>query len=218
MSTDLLQYQKSYLLIQLLTFNHIKVKKGEANQLFTKDKLKKLGFKNKTQVNTLRETLCKQGLIQKSKSNRTEYYQLTDQGVQELIQLEQYPSFQYPAKTLNNLFALLAKTNFIKKAIVTEALKDEKLQEIILKTFEKLLREQYSADKKVPIYALRDTIQASYGEINSNHTKLDKILIQLDKKEVIRIIAISDKQNITTEQLNNSIQGVDEILFYIKEV
>ncbi len=80
-----------------------------------------------------------------------------------------------------------------------------------------LLTEKYSFSKLVPIHEIRQEIRASLGDSAATHASLDEALQELRREGKIRLVAISDLSEATKQQLNDSIDGYGETLFYAEK-
>src|SRR5262249_30275850 len=110
---DLREYQKGYLLLQLLTAGgHALAKKG-ANAKLTKLYRQNLGL-TAAVANYRRARLSEQGLIRTTKLAGSEQYELTPDGRDYLVSCEQYPEFEFrlTGKALNALLACAKESPF----------------------------------------------------------------------------------------------------------
>jgi uncharacterized protein (DUF2249 family) len=67
----------------------------------------------------------------------------------------------------------------------------------------------------VPVHELRAAIAAKYGPEAARHATLDRLLVELDRGEQVRLISIGDQSRATRQQLDDSIPGEGEVFFLI---
>jgi DNA-binding PadR family transcriptional regulator len=90
------------------------------------------------------------------------------------------------------------------------------LADEILQTFQELLRERYGHSGLVPIHDVRRHIAKEYGPEAARHDAFDEQVKQLSRQKRVRLLSISDLRDATREQLEDSIPGVNETLFYLE--
>ena len=92
----------------------------------------------------------------------------------------------------------------------------EELEKAILSALEELRREKFAVSGMVPIYEVRAVIRQQFGEDSARHDVLDEAFHQLRRGNRLRLIPIADPARATAEQLQDSIPGVGETLFYLE--
>jgi DNA-binding PadR family transcriptional regulator len=85
----------------------------------------------------------------------------------------------------------------------------------ITKAIEQLRSNLYASHDKIPIHAVRQFVASHHGEQAASHTVLDPLIVRMRSDGQLRLIAISDSRDATQQDLNNSIPGMNETLFYI---
>jgi hypothetical protein len=88
--------------------------------------------------------------------------------------------------------------------------------EEILRAFEDLRRERFARNGIVPVYELRRLLAARHGAETVSHAALDPLLKQLRRDKRLRMIAIGDLSEATTDQLDDSLPGENETFFYLE--
>jgi hypothetical protein len=86
----------------------------------------------------------------------------------------------------------------------------------ILAEFEELHRERHGHTGLVPIHEVRQRIADRFGPEAARHNVFDGQVQLLRQQQRIRMVPISDLRDATREQLNDSIPGVNETLFYLE--
>jgi len=90
------------------------------------------------------------------------------------------------------------------------------LSQAILDAFEELLRERHSSSGMVPIHEVRALLHERLGPEQAEHKTFDPCVKALRREGRLRVISISDLRSATREQLDDSIPGVHETLFYLR--
>jgi hypothetical protein len=92
----------------------------------------------------------------------------------------------------------------------------EDLPEIIFREFQGLAREKYGHTGLVPIHEIRQRVAERLGPEFAHHDIFDEKVQQLRQQRRVRMIPISDLRQATPGQLNDSIPGVNETLYYLE--
>ena len=87
---------------------------------------------------------------------------------------------------------------------------------MVLGAFEELRRERFARNGIVPVYELRRLLAARHGPTAGSHAALDPLLKQMRRDKRLRMIAIGDLSEATTDQLDDSVPGENETFFYIE--
>jgi predicted transcriptional regulator len=205
-----LRFVKPYLLLQLLRADGHCLTLGEANRFNAVGK----EFLTLTPGNAraVRSEMRAEGLIDIEPDGRTERYRLTDAGLVFLATHEQYPAGDVTLRgsELNELLRAA------RPAAPAYSPRPTNLSEAILAEFEELRRELHGHSGRVPIYQLRERFAAKYGPDAARHDSLDDAILQLWRERRVRLVSLSDLQKATPEQLNASVPGVGETLFYME--
>jgi DNA-binding MarR family transcriptional regulator len=214
---NVLPYVKPYLLLRLLRAEGHMQTKGEAN------KFDALGKRHlvltATNVQPLRVEMAREGLVEILPQPRTERYRLTPAGVAFLASNEQYPAYKYSIKgdAFNALLRAAREIGTSRgQSTPKSAPRPADLPEALLAELEELRREEYGHTGLVPIYRVRERITARYGPETARHDVLDEAILQLGSAGRVRLISLADLQDATPEQLNASVPGVNETLFYME--
>jgi predicted transcriptional regulator len=211
--------QRAYLLLQLfLAPGHTLTQKA-ANDKLTDAIQKKLRL-TKTLANQRRQALAEQGYIQLGKSGRSQQYTLTRDGKHYVGATPQNEEFDFRLKG-SQLNALLEAAREASAELAAPAEPrgptPEELAEAVLAEFEELLREKYAETGLVPIHEVRARLAGRHGERAARHDVLDETIRGLWQQGRLGLVAISDPQKATSEQLSASIPGSgNETLFYLE--
>ncbi|MHC5537195.1 helix-turn-helix domain-containing protein [Singulisphaera rosea] len=73
----------------------------------------------------------------------------------------------------------------------------------------------YAGKDLIPIYEVRRIVAQHHGAHAADHTNLDPVLKQMRADGQLRLLAISNSQDATQDQLDDSIPGMNQTLFYI---
>lgn len=214
---NVVQYVKPYLLLQLFQAQRRTLTKGEANRF---DSLgRELLVLTPTNVQPVRAEMASEGLIEITRRGRSESYSLTPAGIEFLAANEQYPGHDFKIKG-DSLNALLraARAATAPEAHPASAFsaRPADLSGAVFAEFLELRREEYGHTGLVPIFRIRERIAAKYGPNTARHHELDEPILQLARDGRTRLVALADLQKATPEQLNASVPGVNETLFYLE--
>ena len=93
---------------------------------------------------------------------------------------------------------------------------DADLNAEILNAFEYLLQEKYTQSEMVPIHAVRRRVSERLGEEAASHSVFDPAVQQLGRQRKVRLVSISDRRDVTDDEINASIPGANETFYYLK--
>jgi DNA-binding MarR family transcriptional regulator len=214
------KYAQPYLLFQVLTAKRTPLGRTEANRKlrgFPRDDLKLTA----TTANQVRGKLIAAGLLEVTKAGREETYTVTPAGLAYLAAHEQYPAGEYTfhGDVLNRLLKAASGTTPLqpsRPAAAAYAPRPTDLAQAAYTEFEELLRERYGHTGLVPIHEVRERMASKYGAAAARHEALDEPIKELWRQGRVRLISLTDLQKATDEQLNASIPGVNETLFYLE--
>ena len=214
---EIQRYQIAHLLFQLFKTDGRTLARGEAN----KNRGPKELELSAPAANELRKTLARQGAIEILRGSRSESYRLTPEGEALLGTLQQYPesTFNLKGKHLNALLGLAvsaARQQDTSAPRSESAAAPADLSQAVYAAFEELRRESYSHTRLVPIHEIRRKIAENYGPQTARHDVLDEPIRELWRQGRVRMVALADLQRATPEQLNDSVPGVNETLFYLE--
>ena len=94
--------------------------------------------------------------------------------------------------------------------------KAAELEDAVLAGFQELLRERHVRSGLVPIHEVRQQIAEHFGPAAACHDALDKVILNLWKTHRIGLEGLSDLSKATEQQLNDSIQGINSMFFYLE--
>ena len=87
---------------------------------------------------------------------------------------------------------------------------------VVLEALAELKSEKYARQDLVPVWELRRSIAEVYGSETASHEFFDRLLKDMRWRKVVRLVAIGDRSDATLEQMDESIPGEEEDLFYIQ--
>lgn len=99
-----------------------------------------------------------------------------------------------------------------------EKLETPDLADVLWSEFQELHRERFGHSGLVPIHELRRRVAARLGAQAARHDVFDAEVQRLRQRGRVRLVPISDLRDASREQLNDSIPGVSETLFYLEPV
>jgi DNA-binding MarR family transcriptional regulator len=216
-SDEIRGYQTTHLLFQLFKADGQTLGKGEANRRRGPTDLEL----TPSAANLLRRQLAQQGALEIIKGSRSESYRLTPRGEELLATLRYYPTGQFSLKG-RQLNAILDRVAGAARGHQQAAPTPEvaapaaDLARVVYEEFEELRRERYGHTGLVPIHALRHRVAEKYGPQTARHDVLDEPIRALWRQGRVRLVALADLQRATAEQLNDSVPGVNETLFFME--
>jgi DNA-binding MarR family transcriptional regulator len=216
-SEEVRRYQTAYLLFQLFRAEDWTLGKGLANRSLGPTDLEL----TKSAAKQLRRQLAEQGALTIIPARGSESYRLTPHGEELLATLRHYPTTQFTLKG-RQLNAILDRAQPAAppppKAAPepTFAAPPADLSRAVYEEFEELRRERYGHTGLVPIYEIREKVAGKYGAQTARHDALDEPIRDLWRQGRVRLVALADLQKATPEQLNDSVPGVNETLFYME--
>jgi predicted transcriptional regulator len=228
-SNDLVRkFRISYLLLQLLKAERHTLSQGEANRF---DALGRRLELNAATARAIRHELAEQGLLAISKQNRFEAYTLTPEGRLQLGTLAFDDDFEFKirGRVLNDLLEAAREaakqfagapadtvkrdTGMPAEAVIPET---SRLDEAILRAFEELLRERHTVTGMVPIHEVRAEVRKHLGETAARHDAFDPVILSLRQAGRLRLVPITDGTKASLEQLQASVPGIGETLFFLE--
>lgn len=224
-SEELREAQKAYLLLQLLNADDQMLTRGEANKFRDLSKGAKisLNFHKVAAANYRRERLADMNLL-KITPGRAIHYTLLPDGRDYLAACVRHLNnveFRIKGKTLNTLIAHAHESSFQPQAtispdaVITHT-SPAQLVDTVLALFEELRRERHSRSGLVPIHEVRQRIAERYGAAAARHDVLDEVILGLWRDKRIGLEGISDLGSASEQQLNDSIPGVGNTIFYLE--
>jgi hypothetical protein len=214
--------QRTYLLLQVLDASDGRLSKADAHKI-PKEVRDRLDLVVAT-ANIRREQLVGQGYLRIVRLGRSTEFELTPDGLDYLVaggsHLD-HAEFRVKGRTLNRLVAAARENSFgsTEEASISRSVPPKsQLSDAVLKEFEELRRERHGFSKMVPIHEIRERIAQRFGIEASRHDVLDDAIIDLWRMGRLRLVAISDVTKATADQLDASIPGNSETLFYVEAV
>ena len=224
---ELREAQKAYLLLQLLNAENQTLTKGDANKFTELRDAGKvaLGFTKTAVPNLRRERLAELGYL-KITPGRSAQYSLLPDGLEYLAACTRHLGHleikALKGRTINALIAAAREPAFqqspptVQPAVEPGLPTPTQLADAILAEFEELRREHHSRSGLVPIHQVRQRIAERFGPEAARHDVLDEAILSLWREKLISLEGISDLGSATEQQLNDSIQGVGNTLFYLE--
>lgn len=215
---DVLRGRQAELLLQLLEANDYTLTANEANKrLRRRDSLEL----NAATANAERQRLADEGCLEISGSGRLARFRLTPAGRLRLGAMTFYGTFKFRlrGKVLNDLLdaAREAAKEFSEDSDSHVATFDRAdVERTIHDAFDELLRERYAVHGMVPIHEIRAAVRRKYGDAAARHDLFDTVLLEMRRRMHWRMIPISDRSRATAEELQDSVHGVGETLFYLE--
>jgi predicted transcriptional regulator len=223
------QLRYSYLLLRLFQADRYTLSQAEANKF---DALGKRLELNAATAKAIRHELAEQGLLIIARPNRSESYTLTAEGRLKLgtLAFDEDFVFKLRGRVLNDLLeaAKEAAREFtappteqrppVVVAPETTAPNTVQLEAVILRAFEDLLRERHTVTGMVPIHEVRDEVRKQLGESAARHDVFDSAILACWQAGRVRLVPITDRSQVSLEQLQASIPGTGETLFFLESV
>jgi DNA-binding MarR family transcriptional regulator len=228
---ELLQYQESFILLQVFASEEKKLTRSELNaRLKTVTATVDLEFDIKAAPETidhhLTELVDKECLEVKWSGNGSSYTLKPERGLRELVSKEQHTqaSFKMKGETLNALLKAARESDSDQPHEHLPQMETPPLAapspksigaEDIANFIEHLRADKYAGKGLIPIHEVRRLVAQRHGDHAAGHPSFDPVLLQLRSEGQIELIAISDNRNASQEQLDASIPGMNETIFYI---
>jgi hypothetical protein len=225
---ELREAQKAYLLLQLFDADNQTLTRGEANKFRDLRKSAKisLSFAKAAVPNYRRERLAEMGYL-KVTPGRTISYTLLPDGRDYLAACVRHLGhndfkFTIKGKTLNALIAAASEPSFRTEPAPTKPISEQvipdaaQLAEAVMAEFEDLCRERHGRSGLVPIHEVRQRITERFGAAAGRHDVLDEVILALWRDKRVGLEGISDLGSATEQQLNDSIPGVGNTIFYLE--
>lgn len=225
-SEELREGQKAYLLLQLLNAENHTLTRGEANKFRDLRKAAKtsLNFMKAAVANYRRERLADLKLIEITPGRAVQYTLLPDgrDYLATCIGHHREVEFTIKGKTLNALIAAAQESSFRSEEATAPPHPERMapsfadLATAVLDAFEDLRRERHGRSGLVPIHEVRQRIADRFGAAAARHDMLDEVILSLWREKRIGLEGISDLGAATEQQLNDSIPGEGNTIFYLE--
>lgn len=215
--------QEGFLLLQLLGAPERELPKGEANKPLQRALFKgRLGL-TASRANALRKSMG--DCVAEEKRGRVTWFRITDAGVERLLELPQYPAdLPVNGRAIERLLqaarggaraidAGAAGEATVEAAAV--AMDDAAMRDAIRAEWESA-RAERAHRRLVPIHELRERIRRTHGAAAASRDRFDVALRALWSAGELELIPISDARDATPEQLDASLRGLHQTLFYVE--
>src|SRR3984957_12001835 len=244
LNENLLPYQKAFGLMQLfcakdkkgqqsMTRSELRRKLGSETAkkglLFARMSSDPIVNPDHLMMDWIVQQLVQQGDIDGKRSR----YTLNERGKELLAATDQYDSesikFQLTGKQLNALREAIRDASAVAPpkqepreqpapimTSVSPQSQPSLTEAAVLEAFETLRRERFARNGIVPVFELRRLLIARHGTEAVSHATLDPLLKQMRREKRLRMIAIGDLSEATTDQLDDSLPGENETFFYIE--
>jgi hypothetical protein len=220
-SDEIRSYRTAYLLFEVLRAPGQSVAEAEAGDHVNDYARNNLDL-NVATARHLWKEFAAQGLLARSGDGRIARYSLTRDGRIKLANA-QFPKEREFRLKGDALAALLEAAREVGKEFTprpptpdNRPLDGAELERAILAAFEELLRERHTVTGMVPIHEVRAEVRRQLGERAARHDAFDPVVIRLRHASRFRIVPITDQSNASTDQLQASIPGIGETLFYLE--
>ena len=225
-SEELREGQKAYLLLQLLDAENQTLTRGIANKfrdLRTNAKIS-LGFTKAAIANFRRDRLAEMNYLKITPGRSIQYTLLPDGRDYLAVCIRHLPLVEMTikGKTLNSLIAAARESSFRSESPIATAVSGvtvpalAELADAVLSAFKELRRESHGRSGLVPIHEVRQRIADRLGSEAARHDVLDEVILSLWREKRIGLEGISDLGSATEKQLNDSIPGEGNTIFYLE--
>lgn len=224
---ELRRYQRGYVLLQVLLAPERTLNQADANRRLTDMVRRRFGL-TAALANARRASLAEQGYLKATALERGLNYKLTEDGIEYLVSSEvnYHPDFEIKmtGAQLSELLSAAREPSLRAAAPASVPMSEEhqppapaELAAAILAEFEDLRREKHGRSGLVPIHEVRARIRDRFGDAAGRHDVLDERIKELWRQRRLGLVAISNPQSATEQQLNDSVPGKGyETLFYLE--
>ena len=229
-----LQAQEAFILLQVFRAKERKLTRSDLNaKLKTRAAMGQLEFDVKEAPATVDyhlAALVEKGCLDEQKRGVSVSYRLDpEQGARELASARQHDgvSFTLNGETLNALLAAARQSNPTRSRLEESPLVDEPADSApapisrplgphdITKYVAQLRSDKFAGKDLIPIHEVRRLVAEHHGDEAASHPAFDPLIKRMRGEGQLELIAISDNRGATREQLDNSIPGMNETIFYI---
>ena len=235
-SDELLQAQEAFILLQVFRAKEQKLTRSDLNgKLKSRAAVGQLEFDVKAAPETidyhLAELVDKECLTVLKRGVSISFELNPEKGAAALASSKQHEavSFTLTGETLNALLAAAGRSNgaisasdgevryeaptAVEVEIEPQPASLSSLE--IIRYLDQLRSGKYAGKDQIPIHELRRIVASQHGEEMAAHKVLDPIIKEMRSNGQLRFIAISDNRDATQKELDDSIPGMNETLFYI---
>ncbi len=234
LSDELLQAQEAFILLQVFRASEQKLTRSKLNEkLKTKAAIGNLEFQIKEEPATIDfhlATLVENGnLVETRQGNSVGYSLEQGQGTSALAAARQHEAvtFTMTGATLNALLASARQASPGPTRLEDSPPPEEIAPltrpttsstvgpEDIAKYIDLLQADAYAGKDLIPIHAVRRLVAEYHGNEAAGHPTFDPLVKRMRSEGQLRLIAISDNRDATQKELDDSIPGMNEIIFFI---
>jgi hypothetical protein len=225
-SEELREGQKAYLLLQLLDAENQTLTRGAANKFRDLRKKAKisLGFTRAAVANYRRVWLAEVNYLKITPGRSIQYTLLPDGRDYLTACIRHLPELEMTikGKTLNSLISAARESSFRTEPPIAAGKTEgtvpatADLADAVLAVFQELRRERHGRSGLVPIHEVRQSIADRLGSAAARHDVLDEVILRLWREKHIGLEGISDLGGATEQQLNDSIPGEGNTIFYLE--
>lgn len=234
LSDEQLQTQEAFILLQVFRAKEGKLTRSDLNgKLKTRAAVGQLEFDVKsapTVIDYHLASLVDKGCLVEQKRGVSVVYSLDpENGTKALASVRQHDgvTFTMSGETLNALLAAARSSGTTSEppADVTAEPAERIASPItaptnlspddITRHLASLQAGMYAGKDLIPIYEVRRIVAQHHGALAADHANLDPLLKQMRSEGQLRLLAISNSQDATQDQLDDSIPGMNQTLFYI---
>ncbi|SIN91218.1 hypothetical protein SAMN05444166_1578 [Singulisphaera sp. GP187] len=230
LADEQLQTQEAFILLQVFRAKEQKLTRSELNgKLKTRAAMGQLEFDVKAAPVTVAYHLAalveKGSLVEERRGVSVSYRLNREEGARALAAVKQHDgvSFTMTGETLNALIAAarqatpspleLQVPQVAKPASPTNS--RPLGPDAIVAYITQLQADLYSGKDLIPIHEVRRLVAEHHGAEAAGHPSFDPLIKQMRSEGQLRLIAISDNRDATQKELDDSIPGMNETIFYI---
>lgn len=233
MPDEQLQAQEAFILLQVFRAKERKLTRSDLNaKLKTRAAMGQLEFDVKEAPATVDyhlAALVEKGCLDAQRQSNSVGYSLNpEQGAKALAATRQHDgvSFTLNGETLNALLAAARQSKPVQSLPEESPLVDEPATDPapvsrrlgphdITKYIDQLRSDKFAGKDLIPIHEVRRLVAEQHSDEAASHPAFDPLIKRMRSEGQLELIAISDNRDATREQLDNSIPGMNETLFYI---
>ena len=218
-----LQAQEAFILLQVFRAKERTLTRSELNgKLKTKAAIGQLEFDVKAAPTTIDyhlAALVEKGCLDQRKQGVSVRYDMNEEhGVKALASVKQHDavSFTMTGEILNALLSAARRSKPIPSESTAPPLASKPLgPHDIANYIDRLRSDLYAGKDLVPIHEVRRLVAEHHGAEAAGHPVFDPLLKRMRSEERLELMAIGDNRAATQKQLDDSIPGMNETIFYI---
>jgi hypothetical protein len=229
-SDELLETQGSFILLQIFRAKEGTMTRSELNgKLRSVAAIRQLEFDVKGVPETVDYHLAnfvkREFLVERRKGVSVRYILNMENGAKALASMKQHAavSFSMTGETLNSLLAAASRSKpsgaRIEHSPIVEPQPAATVRAIgeaeITHYVDQLRADKYSGKDLIPIHEVRRLVAQDHGQDVASHPAFDPVLRRMWSEGIFELIAISDGRDATQQQIDDSIPGLNETIFYI---